>query len=159
MAAKRINPRRIKLHHSYSVEDVARTLGVHKNSVRAWLTKGLAPIDRRRPMLFDGKVLRAFLERQRGHRKRTCLPGTMYCFRCREPRRPALAMVDYVPINAASGNLKALCDTCGTIMHRRARLSGVAAVMPGIAVHMAEASPRLRGCGSASLNCDLAKEA
>jgi hypothetical protein len=158
MSAKRLNPRRVKLHHSYSVDDAACTLGVHKNSVRGWITKGLEPIDRHRPMLFAGSTLREFLIAQRSGRKRPCQPGTLYCFRCREPRNPALGMVDYAPISAVSGNLKALCGACGTIMHRRARLADLDRVMPGIAVQMAGAPSRLRGSGSPSLKCDLVKE-
>jgi hypothetical protein len=54
MKAKRANPRHIKLHRSYSVEEIARTLGVHKNSVRGWRKDGLEPIDASRPLLFQG---------------------------------------------------------------------------------------------------------
>lgn len=159
MSAKRFNPRRVKLHLSYSVEDVARTLGVHKNSVRGWVDKGLEPIDRRRPMLFAGCTLRAFLIAQRSSRRRPCRPGTFYCFRCREPREPALGMVDYAPISIVGGNLKALCSVCATIMHRRTRLADLNRVMPGIAVQFAGPSSRLTGSESPSLKCDLVKEA
>jgi len=158
MAAKRINPRRVKLHHSYSVEEAARLLGVHKNSVRGWLAKGLEPIDRCRPMLFAGATLRAFLIAQRTGRKRPCPPGTLYCFRCREPRRPALGMVDYAAFTPVSGNLKALCDACGTMMHRRARWSDLARVMPGTPVQIAGPASRLKGSASPPVNCDVAKE-
>ena len=157
MAAKRINPRRVKIHHSYSVEEAARTFGVHKNTVRGWVGKGLEPIDHRRPMLFAGDILRAFLIAQRSGRKRPCGPGTMYCFRCREPREPALGMVDYFPINAVSGNLKALCGVCETIMHRRTRRSELRAVMPGILVQIAEAPSRLMGSASPPVDCDLVR--
>jgi hypothetical protein len=120
MSAKRINPRSVKLHHYYAVEEAAKALGVHKNSVRGWQAKGLEPVDSRRPILFHGATLRAFLEKERARRKRPCPVGTMYCFRCREARAPAMGMVDYIPINPLSGNLKAICTDCGTIMNRRA---------------------------------------
>lgn len=155
MSARRIDPRRVKRHHSYTVEEAARTLDVHKNTVRGWRAKGLETVDRRRPLLFDGATLRAFLEKQRAGRKQPCRPGTLYCFSCRAPRPPALGMIDYVPINPASGNLKALCATCETIMHRRARRADLERIMPGIAVQMAGAQSRLKGSASPSLNCDL----
>lgn len=158
MARQRANPRLIKLHRTYSVEDAARTLGVHKNSVRGWRKDGLKAIDNDRPILFLGSVLRAFLEQRNASRKRPCRPGTLYCFRCREPRAPALGMVDWTPINARTGNLKALCGTCETVMHRRARRDALSTVMPGLHVQIVEGPSRLNGKPIPSLNCDSTKE-
>ena len=158
MARQRANPRLIKLHRTYSVEDAARTLGVHKNSVRGWRKDGLKAIDNDRPILFLGSVLRAFLEQRNASRKRPCRPGTLYCFRCREPRAPALGMVDWTPINARTGNLKALCGTCETVMHRRARRDALSTVMPGLHVQIVEGPSRLNGKPIPPLNCDSTKE-
>lgn len=155
---RRINPRRIKLHHSYTVEEASRTLGVHKNTVRAWRAKDLKPIDNRKPILFAGKDLRAFLEKANVGRKQPSPKGHFYCFRCRASRRPAMDMVDYVPITAIAGNLKALCAECGTLMHRRARFADVEAVMPGIAVQFPGAQPRLSETVSPPLNCDFERK-
>lgn len=145
MARQRANPRAIKLHRTYSVEDAARVLGVHKNSVRGWCKDGLKAIDNGRPILFLGSELRAFLERRNASRKRPCHPGTLYCFRCREPRAPALGMVDWTPINARIGNLKALCGICETVMHRRARRDALTTIMPGLKVQIAEGPSRYKG--------------
>ena len=70
MSRQRINPRAIKLHRTYSIEEAARVLGVHKNSVRGWRKQGLAPIDSSRPVLFLGDDIRVFLEQRRVSRKR-----------------------------------------------------------------------------------------
>lgn len=156
--SKRINPRLIKVHHSYTVEEAARTLGVHKNTVRGWRAKDLQPIDKRKPILFAGKDLRAFLERANRSRKQPSPNGQFYCFKCRAARRPAMAMVDYVPITSISGNLKALCADCGTLMHRRARLADLGAVMPGITVQIAGAPPRLSELPPPPLNSDFERK-
>lgn len=158
MPARRINPRLIKIHRAYSVEEAARTLGAHKNSVRGWIRKGLPVVDGRRPVLILGNDLRAFLERNCKARKRPCPPGTIYCLKCREPRGPALSMVEYVPRNGATGDLTALCEACGTMMFRRARRGDIAAIMPGIDVQIREAGARLIGCTPPSLNCDERKD-
>ena len=44
-AVKRLNPRRVKVHRNYTVEEVAKLFQVHKNTVRDWLKVGL-PTDR-----------------------------------------------------------------------------------------------------------------
>lgn len=158
MPARRINPRLIKLHRPYSVEEAARVLGAHKNSVRRWIKDGLPVVDDRRPTLILGYELRAYLDRKRQAGKRPCPPGTIYCLKCREPRRPALGMVEYMPCNAATGNLTALCEACGTTLFRRARRGDVAAIMPGIEVQIREAHARLIERATPSLHCDNRKD-
>ena len=41
-----------------------------------------------------------------------------------------------------AGNLSALCEASGTMMHRRARREALDAVMPGLDVTIREAPPR-----------------
>lgn len=158
MSRHRINPRIIKLHRTYSVDEAARVLGVHKNSVRGWRKVGLTPIDDSRPVLFLGSDLRTFLEQRRASRKRPCSPGTLYCFHCREPRAPALGMADWTSTNARIGDVSALCEVCLTPMHRRVRRDALAADMPGLQVQILEGPSRLNGERIPSLNCHLPKE-
>lgn len=158
MPARRVNPNRVKLHRSYSVEELARCLDVHKNTVRHWQAKGLAAIDKGRPVLFQGATVRCFLANRNTSRKQPCSPGTLYCFRCRSPRAPALGMVDFVPMRPGSGNLRALCECCATIMHRRVREADIARVMPGCTVQFAQGQPRLSGQAAPSLNCDFERQ-
>ena len=155
MPVRRLNPNLVKLHRSYAVGELADRLGVHKNTVRQWQRDGLAPIDGGRPVLFQGRTVRAFLGARNASRKRPCPPGTLYCVRCREPRAPGGGMVDFIPITPLSGNLRAICADCGTLMHRRARASAVAAVLPGIEVQIAEAFGRLMGKPAPSPNSDF----
>lgn len=155
MAARRVNPNRVKLHRSYSVPELADCCDVHKNTVRNWQRDGLQAIDKSRPVLFLGYAVRAFLTRCNASRKRPCPPGTIYCFRCREPRKPALELVEYVPITPTSGNLRAMCVACEALMHRRTRMADLAKIMPGIAIQFTHAPPRLCGRTAPSLNCDF----
>jgi hypothetical protein len=143
MPVKRINPRLIKLHHCYSVEEASARLGVHKNTVRGWQRDGLEAIDQSRPVLFPGKALRAYLIGKRMAAKRPCPPGMLYCFKCRTHRPPALDMLDYIPRNGTSGNLSALCATCGTVMNVAARLATLPLKMPGMAVQIREGKCRI----------------
>lgn len=158
MASKRLNWRLIKLHRSYSIEEISRALGVHKNTVRQWQREGMTPLDGNRPALFQGATIRAFLSKRNAGRKCPCPPGTLYCFKCRVPRPAALGMVDYVSINAMSGNVRAICATCETVMHRRARIAALGSIMPDCDVQFVQASSRLNGSPSPSLNCDLERQ-
>lgn len=159
MATRRVNPKLIKLRQTYDVTELARRCGVHKNTILNWRREGLGPIDSSKPILFHGSAVREFLEERNAQRKHPCGPGRLYCFRCREPRRPAFGLADYVSVNATSGNVRAFCEACETVMHRRVALGALAIVMPGIDFQTSEAPPRLRGSSPTSANCDFKRKA
>lgn len=158
MPARRVNPNRVKTHFSYTAGELAACLKVHKNTVRNWQRKGLEALDGQRPVLFQGATVRAFLKSLRTSRKRPCIPGTLYCLSCREPRRPALGMVDYQPMREDSGNMRAICEVCETVMYRRIRLAHVERKMPGCEVQIKQGPSSLNGQASPSLNCDFKME-
>jgi hypothetical protein len=158
MAPRRVNPCLVKINRSYTARELADTLGVHKNTVRQWQREGLQPLDGGRPALFHGSRARNFLTLRNARRKCPCPAGTFYCFRCREPTLPAGGTVEYFAHTATSGNLRGLCEACGTAMHRRTRRAEIPNVMPGIAVAIREGNERLTGSLSPSLNCDNDKD-
>ncbi len=154
-----INPRLAKLHRSFTVFELADLLGVHRNTVRQWIREGLPVLDGARPILILGNEFQAWWGKRAKARKRPCQPGQMYCFKCREAKAPALGMVEYAAANAATGNLKALCETCGTLMHRRTRLADVVARMPGLDVRHTLAPSSIDARAHPSPNCDNPKGA
>ena len=140
MTTRRVNPKVVKINFSYSVRELATCCGVHPHTIRNWQRDGLEPIDKARPVLFQGASVRAFLSRRKASRRRPCPPGTIFCVRCREPRRPALGMVEYRPLKPASGDLCAICETCEGIMHRRVRKADLTRIMPCLPVQSRTAS-------------------
>jgi excisionase family DNA binding protein len=118
MGKRHPNPRRVKIHRSYTVEEVARLLEVHKNTVRQWIKRGLPTLEDRRPKLILGPDLAAFLKAKRTKNKKKCKPGEMYCLRCRVPKHPALNMAEYQPKTETLGNLFGICPDCGAGMNR-----------------------------------------
>ena len=156
---KRINPRRAKLHRSYDVGELADLMGVHKNTVRGWIKTGLPTVDETRPTLVLGNFFQEWWAKQRTASKRPCQPGQMYCLKCRAPKAPAKRMVEYVATTPTTGNLKALCETCGTMMHRRARETDIALRMPRMAVHRTQAPSSIDARTYPSPNCDKSKGA
>jgi excisionase family DNA binding protein len=119
MSNRRINSRRIKIHRNYTVDEAADSLGVHKNTVRLWIKQGLPVVDERRPILLQGKAIRAFLDNRKAKRKRRLSAGEFFCLKCREPKSPYAGVADYIATSAGLGNLKGLCPVCEKIMNRR----------------------------------------
>ncbi|MHB8446590.1 MAG: helix-turn-helix domain-containing protein, partial [Rudaea sp.] len=72
------NPRLVKIHRNCSVEEAAKRLDVHKNTIREWIRRGLPVMKERRPVLIHGKALREFLVQSRGRNMRPCAPGHIY---------------------------------------------------------------------------------
>ena len=149
-----MNYRLVKIHRSYTVEEAARLLQTHKNTIRAWIKRGLPTLDCQRPTLIHGLELSRFLKCRRERAKDPCPPGHLYCVRCRAPKPPAASMVDYLPITSASGNLRGICPDCEALMHRhvsRARLNEIGA---NLEITFTQPPARISDMALASENCD-----
>lgn len=157
MAGHRLDRRKIKRHHSYTVDEAARAMGAAKGTVRRWLDRGLPAIRDRKPFLILGEDLADYMA-AKARPKRTCPPGTCYCVKCREARQPAGDMAEFVPIDAKSGNLRALCPECGNLMHRRTSVSQIEAIRAILEVAIVERQPRLSDSVHASTNEHLRKD-
>ena len=120
------DPRRAKIHHNYTIAEVASLFGVHRNTVRHWIKRGLGVVTIGRTALILGSELRDYLKRARGTRRTACGPGAMYCMRCRAARTPPPELVEVATCNVASLNLRGMCPDCGSLMHRRCSSSGLA---------------------------------
>src|SRR5256885_3675036 len=115
MRKRHPNHRLIKIHRSYTVEEIATLFGVHRNTVRAWVKAGLPICDDKRPMLVLGPALAKFLQVRRAKGKHSCHPGEIYCVRCRAPKHPASDMADCLPVTEKLGNLVGICPDCNSI--------------------------------------------
>jgi excisionase family DNA binding protein len=155
MAQRLPNPRRAKIHRSYTVEEVARLYGVHRNTVRQWIKQGLPVCDDRRPTLILGAALAEFLARKRRQNKRPCKPGEVYCVRCRSPQTPALGMADYQPLTATSGNLVGLCPSCGGMIYRRVSFAQLEIAKGNLEVRLTQNLDHIADSRGPSLNCDF----
>jgi hypothetical protein len=136
------------------VEEVARLFGIHRNTVRGWLKAGLRPIDGGRPALVLGDELRRFLGERCASRKRPTPPGMIYCLRCREPRRPAAGMADFVPRTSATGDLLGICPVCDLMLYRRVGFAALTATKGELDVTIKEEDLRLMQRKEPSLKHD-----
>ena len=155
MSKRHPNPRLAKIHRNYTVEEVASLFGIHRNTVREWVKRGLPTSDGRRPMLILGRELVAFLSARRAKNKRTCKPGELYCVRCRAPRAPAGDMVDYVALTATLGNLAAICSVCETMIYRRVSLTKLTHACGKLDVTMPQALEHIGERAQPTVNSDL----
>jgi hypothetical protein len=123
MRTHRPNPRLVKIHRNYTVEEIASLFGTHKNTVRAWVKAGLPTCDSKRPILILGRDLVEYLKARRTKNKQPCQPGEIYCVRCRATKRPAGDMAEYQPITDSLGNLMGICPACDTMIFRCASMT------------------------------------
>lgn len=158
MGKQHPNHRRVKIHRSYTVEEAARQLAVHKNTVRQWIKAGLPISDNKRPTLILGGELSAFLQVRRAKNKRPCSPGEVYCVRCRAPKPPAGGFADYSPITEQTGNLVAICPDCEGLMNRRVSLAKLDYVKGEIEVAFPQALKQVSESYKPTLNSDLRQE-
>ena len=149
------NPQLVKIHRSYTVEEVARLLGKHKNTVRKWVKDGLATIDDKRPMLILGPELVAFLQARRSENKQSCKPGQLYCVRCRVPKFPEGNMADYEPVTEKIGNMIAICPDCDSIMNRWVSMARIAEVCGNIDITFSEEQRHIFKRAKPTENSDL----
>ncbi|MGJ0396056.1 MAG: helix-turn-helix domain-containing protein [Methylocystis sp.] len=140
--ARRYDLRRVKIHRSYTIPEAARLLDAHKQTVLRWISHGLEPIERKRPFLIHGSDLRAYLQNKHPP-KQPCRVGEIYCVRCRERKRPAGAMAEYIPQNGVKGRLRGICPTCDRLIQRFVSLAKIDAVRGDLDVSFQAPQQRL----------------
>jgi hypothetical protein len=160
MGSRHPNPRLVKIHRNYSVEDIARLFGIHKNTVRNWLKQGLAAIDDdRRPMLILGRELSRFLHERRQKAKQSCGPGRIFCIACRAPKVPAEKMADCTATGPLAGSLCGICPDCGRLIYRRVNLAKIDAVRGELEITPTQPRARIGESAVPTVNCDSSQKA
>jgi hypothetical protein len=156
MGKRSPNPRLAKTHRNYTVGEIAALYKVRKNTVLAWRDAGLTPIaDRRKPLLFLGADLSAFLGKRRLKNKRPLRPGQIYCVGCRDAKEPAYEEAEYVPSTPTSGNLRGLCPACARLIHRRVSRTNLAAVQGQLRITFTDAPLSIGDAVDPSVNRDF----
>ncbi|MEM9222192.1 MAG: helix-turn-helix domain-containing protein [Pseudomonadota bacterium] len=115
---KRPSGRNLKGHLTYTAGELATTLSVHRNTVRSWMREGLEPVCDKRPILFRGDLVKAFLKDFRARGRAPCKPDELFCLRCRAQKRPAGNLVEIDRNRCGAPMLSAICPSCDAMMYR-----------------------------------------
>ena len=110
--AKRVSPRKIKIHNQYPYDQAADALGVSVQTLRLWRKDGLDVLDSQKPHLILGFALKDFLSKRLNKPERRLARDQFLCMTCNAPRRAYGGMADYLPYTPARGRLEALCEAC-----------------------------------------------
>ena len=110
--AKRVSPRKIKIHNQYTYEQAADALGVSVQTVRLWRKSGLPVLVSQKPYLILGFALKDFLNKRSNKTARRLARDQFLCMACNAPRRAYGGMADYLPYTTTRGRLEALCEAC-----------------------------------------------
>ncbi len=116
---------RIRLRHTYTLNEVSELLVVHKNTVRMWLKSGLRAIDDSRPILIFGADLKAYLSQKQAAKKTSCKPHEFFCLKCRAARKPWGEIVDITIRRPNLFNIHAICEVCDTAMNKAAGIKSL----------------------------------
>ena len=141
--------RQIRISKTYSLPEIAILLGIHVATVRSWVRQGLPILGDQRPVLVFGHDLKTWLQARRVAKRQKCKPGELFCFKCRQPRRPEPASVQITPRNEKTVSIKGRCGLCGTRMYQagsRARIADIKEQFGVPTPHM----PHLEEYGNAS---------
>ena len=151
------NPNRVKLNRSYTFEELAVVLGVHKNTVSTWVKNGLPCLKEKRPFLVLGAEARAYLQQQRTARKKKCRPNELFCLRCKTPTRPAENFVEYWSLSATKGRLTGFCERCESVVNKFVRSDSLDRYSVLFNVAVPKVLEHINDCNNSLLNSDLRK--
>ena len=149
------NPRLVKIHRNFTIEEIAALLNVHKNTVANWIKQGLPICGMKRPYLITGHDLRAFLEAKKIKHKQPCKPDEIYCVRCREPKKPVTGLIEYRAITDTLGNLVALCPDCESIMNRRISFAKLQQIPAYRHIAQTLTESHITTCFNPTVSCDF----
>ncbi len=123
--SKRLYPHAyIKYWYVYDIGDICNVyhdLGLHPQTVRAWVKDGLKTIDSGKPTLIYGYDLSNYIKTQNDKNKCKTAFDEMFCMKCHDARG---VLKNHVTIQHKQGFfcLSGVCRTCKTAMFKSYKL-------------------------------------
>ena len=123
--SKRLYPhKRVRYWYAYDIDNICaifKHLGLHPQTVRAWIKRGLKTIDKSKPTLIYGNDLITFIKKQNASGKCKTEFNQMFCLKCKDARP---IYQNKVAITAKDRLIKAQgkCRECKTMMFKSYKL-------------------------------------
>ena len=121
--SRRHNPERAKLHLNYTIPEIAALFDINKTTVSHWISAGLTPTDRKRPLIFTGAHLRAFVKARMAATLRPLRVGEIFCVACKRGQMPTGGAAVFKMVSATSCNMIGQCPDCRRRIFRRVAMA------------------------------------
>lgn len=135
---KRPDGRAIRLTKTYTVAELAAATNKTEGTMYDWVSRELPTIDSRKPLMFHGSDVKAWLEKRWGDRGCKLALGESYCVKCKRARQPLPQTVRFEARPNGSMNATAPCPVCSTPMNKALKASDVAAFQNALASDVEE---------------------
>ncbi|MFN3765193.1 MAG: tyrosine-type recombinase/integrase [Aliihoeflea sp.] len=124
---KRPDGRAIRVTKTYTVAELAAATNKTQGTIYDWVSQGLPTIDARKPLMFHGSDVKAWLDKRWGGRRNKLALGELPCMGCKKARQPLPQTVRFEARPNGSMNAKAPCPVCSSPMNKALKASDVAA--------------------------------
>ncbi len=114
----RVQARRVKIHRSYTFQQLAEVLEVTVGTIRRWCKLGLPYLSDARPFLILGCDFRVFHAQKLARKKTQLAQFEVYCLGCKEARTPQPGLVDAEEMDASRARIMAICPVCSGLARR-----------------------------------------
>ncbi|MCG3884712.1 helix-turn-helix domain-containing protein [Photobacterium leiognathi] len=155
MSSRRNSPNRIKSHRNYTVIELSEALGVHPKTVRNWLRVGLPVADEKRPLLINGTDVKIYLKQKRKTYMHQCELDEMYCFKCKQPKKPNTESLQFFTKPAGMVQMMGRCIECGCKANKYVSSRDLKSICQKLNVKLPIAEKHIILRGNALLNCPL----
>ena len=114
----KINYRKICIHRTYSVKEIAELLHIVEKTCFRWIDDGLRTIpEGKKPILIKGNDLKEFLMNRKLKKKKKLNRNQFFCMTCKDARYAKRGSI------GVNGNNKtALCRVCNGKMNKKFKL-------------------------------------
>ena len=112
---------RVRSHRPYTIASLAELFDVDQATVRRWIKRDgldVAIISTARPIVVQGRLVKAWMKACQSAKKQPCAPNQMYCVRCKTPRHIRPESFEIVLRNTSKLTAQGDCEACGLTLRR-----------------------------------------